>query len=150
MSYFIKWKGYSNAENTWEPEINLVDCKASLDDFEKSRADNILGNKKMFKLKYYAYFQMQQLFFIIYIIFLLGAKIENGKLSYLIQMKDSRTAEVVEASEVKKKWPSKLIGYLQKRMNWEKPPRRVTTYSVDEIPIESENPIGESIEILCR
>ena len=36
--YFIKWKGYSDAENTWEPESNLVNCPELLEDF-KARND---------------------------------------------------------------------------------------------------------------
>lgn len=32
--YLVKWKGFSNKENTWEPRMNLSKCHKLLRDFE--------------------------------------------------------------------------------------------------------------------
>ena len=34
--YLVKWKGYLETENTWEPAANLANCQQKLREFERS------------------------------------------------------------------------------------------------------------------
>jgi hypothetical protein len=43
--YLIKWKGYPNTENTWEPEIHLSNCKQMLREYRKKIPKNHRHNK---------------------------------------------------------------------------------------------------------
>ena len=36
LEYLVKWSGYTDDHNTWEPELNLENSKESINNFHKS------------------------------------------------------------------------------------------------------------------
>ena len=36
LKYLVKWSGYTDDHNTWEPESNLINSSEAINDFHKS------------------------------------------------------------------------------------------------------------------
>ncbi len=45
QSYLVKWKGYEDSENTWEPVKNLGNCQNLLHQFHQRRQDQTSRNQ---------------------------------------------------------------------------------------------------------
>lgn len=45
--YRIKWHGYPNSDNTWEPRDNLDKCGEMLEQFQTAQAHEVLSEYSM-------------------------------------------------------------------------------------------------------
>ena len=50
--YLVRWKGYGEKHDTYEPEKNLAGAKKLLEDFRKERAEEACANAEVTKAKH--------------------------------------------------------------------------------------------------
>ena len=41
LEYLVKWSGYTDDHNTWEPELNLANSKEAINEFHKSNPSTL-------------------------------------------------------------------------------------------------------------
>ena len=109
--YFLKWKNYPDADNTWEPVLNL-DCPALIDQYEKAAARSqkkpAAEKKKPTRQKK----PVQEPEKII------GATDASGELMFLMKWKDCEEADLVPAQVANVRWPAVVIAFYEKRLTW--------------------------------
>ncbi|KAG7492388.1 hypothetical protein MATL_G00014050 [Megalops atlanticus] len=131
VEYLLKWKGFSNADNTWEPEDNL-DCPDLIAEFLQSQktAHETGGKRKAGsdtegvgeesrlkkkkdepeKLRGFARGLDPER--------IIGATDSSGELMFLMKWKNSDEADLVPAKEANVKCPQVVISFYEERLTW--------------------------------
>lgn len=128
--YLLKWKGYGDEDNTWEPRENL-DCENLIEEFEKKRKEKMSKKKETEKRKpgpgsetgakkakktdddkprgFDRHLDPERI---------IGATDSSGELMFLIKWKGSDEADLVPAKEANTKCPQTVIKFYEERLTW--------------------------------
>jgi hypothetical protein len=139
VEYLLKWKGYPNDDNTWEPEANL-DCQDLIDEFHRQRQKGGIekkdapasdkkkkqngteegsSTKKKPKHKlaeddskprgFDRGLEPEKI---------IGATDSSGELMFLIKWKGSDEADLVPSRQANVKCPQIVIQFYEERLTW--------------------------------
>lgn len=142
VEYFLKWKGYSSEENTWEPEENL-DCDDLIQAFKESRKkkeakEESSGRKSKLKdatdeskvvpakrkstgekkMGFDRGLVPEEI---------IGATDDHGKLMFLMKWKNAANADLVPAEQANVKCPQIVIKFYESRLTWQSADPRTDT-----------------------
>uniref|UniRef100_A0A3B5LR54 Chromobox homolog 5 (HP1 alpha homolog, Drosophila) n=1 Tax=Xiphophorus couchianus TaxID=32473 RepID=A0A3B5LR54_9TELE len=137
VEFYLKWKGYSDKHNTWEPEKNL-DCPELISEFMKtykkgstgsatpksgsskkrSSDDDEEGSSKPKKKKEDEILVARGFERGLEPEKIIGATDSCGDLMFLMKWKDSDEADLVLAKEANHKCPQIVIAFYEERLTW--------------------------------
>jgi chromobox protein 1 len=149
IEYFLKWKGYTDEDNTWEPEDNL-ECQDLIRAFEEKRntkkekavdsnksktgdksrdkardkprseePSSTVGSSARSKKRNKKDEGPKGFERKLDPEKIIGATDANGELSFLMKWKDSEDADLVPATEANKKCPQVVIKFYEERLTWQ-------------------------------
>uniref|UniRef100_A0A803KEQ7 Chromobox 5 n=1 Tax=Xenopus tropicalis TaxID=8364 RepID=A0A803KEQ7_XENTR len=132
VEFLLKWKGFSEEHNTWEPDRNL-DCPELISEFmkkykkvketdpkaktestkRKAGSDDIKAKKRRESNDIARGFERglepEKI---------IGATDSCGELMFLMKWKDSDEADLVLAKEANVKCPQIVIAFYEERLTW--------------------------------
>jgi len=134
VEYLLKWKGYPDDDNTWEPEENL-DCPDLISEFEEKRkakeqekkdspdkkrkqngTEDVVVKKKKKSVEednrprgFDRGLDPEKI---------IGATDSSGELMFLIKWKGSDEADLVPARQANVKCPQIVIQFYEERLTW--------------------------------
>uniref|UniRef100_A0A3P8W8Y8 Heterochromatin protein 1 n=1 Tax=Cynoglossus semilaevis TaxID=244447 RepID=A0A3P8W8Y8_CYNSE len=125
VEFFLKWKGYSNKYNTWEPEKNLG-CPELIAEFMKTYKKTKDPNKRSpdeeeaesraKKKKEEAILVARGFERGLRPEKIIGATDSTGELMFLMKWKESDEADLVLAKEANHKCPQIVIAFYEERL----------------------------------
>ncbi|XP_050298248.1 chromobox protein homolog 1-like [Anthonomus grandis grandis] len=115
--YLLKWKGYSNADNTWEPEENL-DCPDLISSYEVSFEKTLRENEEKIKKNMTEDNRARGFDRGLEPLKIIGATDASGELMFLMLWKNCKEADLVPASQVNVRCPSIAISYYENKAMW--------------------------------
>ncbi|XP_061564734.1 chromobox protein homolog 1b [Cololabis saira] len=127
VEYLLKWKGFSNEDNTWEPEDNL-DCPDLIAEFLQSQklahdgkrkaAGDADGDESKSKKKKDDNEKLRGFARGLDPERIIGATDSTGELMFLMKWKNSDEADLVPAKEANGKCPQVVISFYEERLTW--------------------------------
>ncbi|XP_073539610.1 chromobox protein homolog 1 [Phyllobates terribilis] len=134
VEYLLKWKGFSDDDNTWEPEENL-DCPDLIAEFlqsqksahESDRSDGkrkadsdteIVSEEVKSKKKKDEVEKPRGFARGLDPERIIGATDSSGELMFLMKWKNSDEADLVPAKEANMKCPQVVISFYEERLTW--------------------------------
>lgn len=138
----LKWAGFNNRYNTWEPEEELS-CDELLEEFEKSSFRSIIGN---FLFALIISYKMCNHSFALFGT-CLGVRKANHSVSYFVKFLGQNKGEQKTTEEMRSKWPMQTIKYLQEQIEWV---TSINASNSNQHVDFARVPIGEPVCISCK
>ena len=140
VEYFLKWKGYPDSDNTWEPAENL-DCEELIQAFERkqqkkgrlpeaARASPARDSVKK-KAKASTSTSTKQKQSSQEPDRIIGATDASGELMFLMKWKGSEEADLISAREANTRFPQTVIQFYEKRLTWKNKPANEDNSSIN-------------------
>uniref|UniRef100_A0A1Q3F8B9 Putative heterochromatin protein 1c n=1 Tax=Culex tarsalis TaxID=7177 RepID=A0A1Q3F8B9_CULTA len=114
IEYYLKWKGYSEADNTWEPDENL-DCPELIAKYEEARrmkefkeAKKKAGKKKLEEITKPRGYERE-----LPLVRIVGATDCGGELMFLVQWNGTDEMDILPAALVNERDPAVVIEYYE-------------------------------------
>nr|XP_022905013.1 chromobox protein homolog 3-like [Onthophagus taurus] len=129
VEYLLKWIGYDDKDNTWEP-VNHLDCPGLIEAFETERAKqdkervkkrksmstptNEVRKKKVEDKKqgFDRGLEPEKI---------IGATDSSGQLMFLMKWAGTDEADLVAAKQANVKCPQVVIKFYEERLTWHSP-----------------------------
>ncbi|KAM4818617.1 chromobox protein homolog 3-like [Thomomys bottae] len=108
IEYLLKWKGYPDSQNTWEPEENLQ-CADLITAFINSDESGSPPSEFEDRNGFAKGLKPEKV---------IGVTDVCGELMFLMKWKNVDQVELVLAKEVKARCPQLVIDFYQERLNW--------------------------------
>ncbi|VDL52235.1 unnamed protein product [Hymenolepis diminuta] len=113
--YFLKWKGYPESENTWEPEGNL-DCPDLIRQFEENAKKGIAKVRSGRTSSVASSDEAAE-----------STTKSAGELMFLIKWQGLDVADLVPAKEANVRCPQSVIKFYEERLTWHTPENNQTS-----------------------
>ncbi|XP_034030886.1 chromobox protein homolog 3 isoform X1 [Thalassophryne amazonica] len=146
VEYFLKWKGFTDADNTWEPEDNL-DCPELIEEFLRntnlSEEDEFIPKEEMTEEETeISFLQSQRQAHIVrrddsafkprdpqsnapadFSTYLepeciIGSTDRQGELMFLVKWKNSEDVALLPAREASTRCPQVVIDFYERKLTW--------------------------------